>query len=134
VNEYNRHVIEEFRANAGSVGGPYEGAPLLLLTTTGARSGRAHTTPLMYLVDAGRLVVFGSKGGAPSNPDWYWNLRANPHATVEVGEETLPVRATVAHGDERRRLWDAQTAVRPQFLDYAARTAREIPVVVLDRV
>jgi len=134
VNEYNRHVIEEFRANAGSVGGPYEGAPLLLLTTTGARSGRAHTTPLMYLGDAGRLVVFGSKGGAPTNPDWYYNLRAHPLATVEVGKETLPVRATVVHGEERRRLFDAQVEVRPQFADYAARTTREIPVVVLERV
>jgi deazaflavin-dependent oxidoreductase (nitroreductase family) len=134
ANEYNRRVIEEFRANAGLVGGPYEGAQLLLLTSTGARTGNAHTTPLMYLADAGRYVVFGSKGGAPTNPDWYYNLRANPLATVEVGTETLPVRATVASGGERRRLWDAQSERRPQFADYAARTTREIPVVVLEPV
>ncbi len=134
MNEYNRRVIEEFRANGGAVGGPYEGAPLLLLTTTGARTGRAHTAPLMYLADGDRLVVFGSKGGAPTNPDWYYNLRANPLATAEVGTESLPVRATIAAGEERERLFAAQAAVRPQFAEYAARTTREIPVVVLERL
>ena len=134
MNEYNRRVIEEFRANAGAVGGPYEGATLLLLTTTGARTGREHTTPLMYLADNGRLVVFGSKGGAPTNPDWYYNLRAHPLATVEVGRETVPMRASIAHGEERQRLFDAQVEVRPQFADYAARTSREIPVIVLEPV
>ena len=88
----------------------------------------------MYLADNGRLVIFGSKGGAPTNPDWYYNLRAHPLATVEVGRETVPMRASIAHGEERQRLFDAQVEVRPQFADYAARTSREIPVIVLEPV
>ena len=132
MNEYNRRVIEAFRANGGAVGGPYTGATMLLLTTTGARTGRPHTTPLMYLPDGDRLVVFGTKGGAPTNPDWYHNVRANPLASVEVGTETRQVRATVASGEERRRLFAAQAERRPQFVEYAAMTAREIPVVVLE--
>jgi deazaflavin-dependent oxidoreductase (nitroreductase family) len=132
VNEYNRRVIETFRANGGEVGGPYAGARLLLLTSTGARSGRSHTTPLMYLADGDRLVVFGTKGGAPTNPDWYHNLRANADATVEVGTETIRVRATIADGDERERLFAAQAERRPHFAEYAAKTRREIPVIVLE--
>jgi deazaflavin-dependent oxidoreductase (nitroreductase family) len=132
LNEYNRRVIEAFRANGGKVGGPYAGAPLLLLTSTGARSGRPHTTPLVYLADGDRLVVFGTKGGAPTNPDWYHNLRANPLASVEVGTETREVRATVAAGEERQRLFAAQAERRPGFAEYAAMTTREIPVVVLE--
>jgi deazaflavin-dependent oxidoreductase (nitroreductase family) len=118
VSEFNRRLIAEFRASGGKVGGAYEGAPLLLLTTTGARSGRQHTTPLLYLEDAGRLVVFGTRGGGPTNPDWYYNLLAHPDATVEVGPETFAVHATVADGEERDRL---------------AATQRAIPVVVLQR-
>jgi deazaflavin-dependent oxidoreductase (nitroreductase family) len=132
VSDYNRRVIEEFRANGGAVGGAYAGGTLLLLTSAGARTGRPHTTPLMYLADGGRLVVFATKGGAPTNPDWYHNLRANPVAVVEVGTETLEVRATVARGEERRRLFAAQAERRPQFAEYAAVTTREIPVVVLE--
>jgi deazaflavin-dependent oxidoreductase (nitroreductase family) len=131
VNEYNRRVIEEFRANGGHVGGPYAGMPLLLLTTTGARSGRPHTTPLAYLVDGDALVVFGTKGGAPTNPDWFHNLRASPCATVEVGTETFAARARIAAGEERARLFGRQAEQRPQFAEYAARTSRQIPVVVL---
>ena len=134
MNEYNRRVIETFRANGGEVGGPYAGSTLLLLTSVGARSGRPHTTPLVYLADGDRLVVFGTKGGAPTNPDWYHNVRANPVASVEVGTQTLQVRATIASGEERQRLFDAQAERRPQFAEYAAMTTREIPVVVLEPV
>jgi len=131
VNEYNRRVIEEFRASGGRVGGAYLGTPLLLLTTTGARSGRPHTTPLAYLADGDTLVVFGTKGGAPTNPDWYFNLRASPIATVEVGTETFEARARITAGEERARLFARQAEQRPQFAEYEARTSREIPVVVL---
>lgn len=134
MSEFNRRLIEEFRACGGRVAGAYEGAPLLLLTTTGAKSGRLHTTPLMYLEDGGRLVVFGTKGGAPTNPDWYYNLLARPEATVEVGKETFAVRGTVAAGEERDRLFAAQAARRPQFAEYEAKTTRKIPVVVLERL
>jgi deazaflavin-dependent oxidoreductase (nitroreductase family) len=134
MSEYNQRVIEEFRANGGKVGGPYEGAPLLLLTTTGARSGRPHTTPVMYLPDGDRLIVFGTKAGAPTHPDWYHNLRANPTATVEVGPERFDVRATITSGEERRRLFDRQAELRPQFAEYEAKTTREIPVIALERL
>ena len=134
MSEFNRRLIEEYRASGGRVGGAYEGAPLLLLTTTGAKSGRRHTTPLMYLDDGGRLVVFGTKGGAPTNPDWYHNLLAHPDATVEVGSEAYAVRATVAAGAERERLAALQREQRPQFAEVEAQTPREIPVIVLERL
>jgi deazaflavin-dependent oxidoreductase (nitroreductase family) len=133
VSDYNRGIIEEFRASAGKVGGRYEGSTLLLLTTTGARSGRHHTTPLVYLADGERFVVFGTKGGAPRNPDWYHNLLANPVVTVEVGAETFEARATIAAGEERDRLFARQKALRPQFAEYEAKMTRTIPVVVLER-
>ena len=130
---FNERIIDEFRANEGRVGKPFEGMPLLLLTTTGARSGRPHTTPLAYLEDDERLVVFASKGGAPTNPDWYYNARANPEATVEVGGKTFPVRARIAAGEERERLFSRQKSLRPTFAEYERRTTRTIPVVVLER-
>jgi deazaflavin-dependent oxidoreductase (nitroreductase family) len=130
----NARIIREFRSNEGRVGGPFEGAPLLLLTTTGARSGTTRTNPLMYLRDGNRLVVFGSKGGAPTNPDWYHNIVANPDASVEVGTESFPVRATVATGDERDELFAEQAKRYPQFAQYEAKTERTIPVIVLERV
>jgi deazaflavin-dependent oxidoreductase (nitroreductase family) len=129
----NAGIIEEFRANEGRVGGPFEGAPLLLLITTGARSGRTRVNPLMYLADGDRLVVFASKGGSPTNPDWYHNVVANPDASVEVGTEHFPVRATVATGAERDELFAEQAKRYPQFAKYEANTQRTIPVVVLDR-
>jgi deazaflavin-dependent oxidoreductase (nitroreductase family) len=134
MSEFNRRLIDEYRASGGRVGGSYEGAPLLLLTTTGAKSGRPHTTPLMYLEDGGRLVVFGTAGGAPNNPDWYYNLLAQPEATVELGPDTSAVRATVAAGPERERLAALQAERRPDFADYEATSARKIPVVVLERL
>jgi deazaflavin-dependent oxidoreductase (nitroreductase family) len=127
-------VIEEFRANEGRVGGGFEGAPLLLLHTTGARSGTERINPMMYLVDGDRLVVFASKGGAPTNPDWYYNVQANPDASVEVGTERFPVRARVATGEERDALYAEQSRRYPQFAEYQAGTDRTIPVVILERV
>lgn len=133
-NDFNRRVIEEFRANEGKVGGPFAGASVLLLTTTGAKSGRSLTTPLMYNTDADRLVVFASKGGAPSNPAWYHNLIANPSVTVEVGPETYAARATELTGEERDRLYARQAAQFPNFAEYQEKTSRVIPVVALTKI
>lgn len=129
----NAKIIEEFRANDGRVGGPFAGAPLLLLSTTGARSGKARINPLMYLPDGDRLVVFASKGGAPTNPDWFHNLVADPHATVEVGTERFRVRAAEATGEERDRLFAEQAGRYGQFAKYQTNTDRTIPVIVLER-
>jgi deazaflavin-dependent oxidoreductase (nitroreductase family) len=133
ASDFNSALIEEFRANEGKLGGPFEGAPVLLLTTTGARSGERRTTPVMYLPDGERMVIFASKGGAPTNPAWYHNLLANPGATVEVGPETIDVNALVTSGVERERLFRRQAERFPQFADYAQKTTREIPVVALER-
>lgn len=133
VNEFNRNLIDEFRANDGKVGGPFAEAPLLLLTTTGAKSGRKHTTPLVYQRDGDRIVIFGSKGGAPSHPAWYHNLVANPRATVELAGETFEATAVTAEGAERERIWSAQKEIMPGFAEYEAKTDRQIPVIVLTR-
>lgn len=133
MNDFNASVIAEFRAHGGRVGGPFEGAPLLLLTSTGAKSGEERTTPVMYLPDGERMVIFASKAGAPTNPAWYHNLMANPTATVEVGTESFQATARVATGEERAELYNRQAELRPQFADYAEKTTREIPVVVLER-
>lgn len=132
-NDWNRQTIEEFRANGGKVGGMWEGRPLLLLTTTGAKSGQRRTTPTMYLRDGNRLIIFASKGGAPTNPDWYHNLLAHPEVTVEVGPETYEARATVLTGEERDRLYARQSEMFPQFGEYQAKTTRKIPVIALER-
>jgi len=132
-NDWNRKMIEEFRVNGGKVGGMWEGRPLLLLTTTGARSGQRHTTPTMYLRDSDRLLIFATKGGAPSHPDWYHNLAAHPQVTVEVGKETYEATATVLKGEERDRLYARQAELYPQFGDYQKRTTRKIPVIALER-
>ena len=134
ANDWNKGIIEEFRANDGKVGGQFEGAPLLLLTTTGAKSGQARTHPVMYLPDGDRLAVFASKGGAPANPDWYRNLVANPTVTVEVGGERFDANATVLTGEERDRLFRRQAELYPGFAEYEAKTTRTIPVVALERV
>jgi deazaflavin-dependent oxidoreductase (nitroreductase family) len=133
TDDFNKGVIEEFRANGGRVGGMFDGAPLLLLTSVGAKSGASRTTPLMYLPDGERLVIFASKAGAPTNPAWYHNLLANPSATVEVGVDTFDVDVSIAAGEERERLFNQQSALMPQFADYAQKTTRQIPVVVLER-
>jgi deazaflavin-dependent oxidoreductase (nitroreductase family) len=131
---FNRGVVEHLRANGGVGPGRWADRPLLVLTTTGARSGQPRTTPLIYTTDGDRLVVIASKGGEPTNPDWYHNLLAHPEATVEVGGERFPVRATFAEGAERRRLFDQQAAQMPFFAEYERTTPREIPVVVLTRL
>ena len=131
---WNQKIIDEFRANGGEVGGQFAGAPLLLLTTTGAKSGQKHTTPVMYLADGDRLVVFASKAGAPTDPDWYRNLLAHPRATVEVGPETFEVDAESAGREERDRLYAIQSERYPGFAEYQEKTTRVIPVVLLRRV
>jgi deazaflavin-dependent oxidoreductase (nitroreductase family) len=133
--DFNRKIIEEFRANDGKVGGPFEGAPMVILHTTGAKSGQERLSPLVYRADGDRWVVFGSKGGAPTHPDWFHNLVAHPDGvSIEVGTETVPVTATVAEGDEHDRIWEAQKAAMPGFAEYEEKAqGRRIPVVVLTR-
>lgn len=135
--DWNQAIIDEFHANEGRVGGSFEGATMLLLHTTGRRSGRDHVTPVVYLPDGDRWVVIGSKGGAPDDPDWVRNLEANPDATIEVGTETIPVRATrfLREGPEWETLYRRQIERRPGFADYLVRTEgiRRIPVIVLER-
>jgi deazaflavin-dependent oxidoreductase (nitroreductase family) len=132
VNDWNRNVIEEFRTNDGVVGGMFEGATLLLLHHTGAKSGTERVNPLVYMRDGDTYVIFASKAGAPTSPDWYHNLRANPDTTIEVGIQTIAVKASVAEGDERERLWSAQKEIATQFAEYESKTDRVIPVVVLE--
>ena len=134
MSDFNEKVINEFRANGGKVAGPFEGASMMLLTTTGAKSGQARTRPVVYTKDGDRFVIIASKAGAPTNPDWFHNLVANPEVTLEVGDERFPARATVTSGEERARLYDAQAALMPRFAEYAQQTTREIPVVVLERL
>ena len=133
MSDWNTKIIEEFRANEGRVGGSFQGAPMLLLTTTGRRTGERRTNPMMYLADGDRLLVFASKGGAPTNPDWYHNLVANPEVTVEVGTESYQAHATVLQGDERDRLYAEQSSRYPGFAEYQRNTSRVIPVVALVR-
>lgn len=125
--EYNRKVIEEFRAKGGKEG-------LILLTTTGAKSGQPHVTPLNYTVDGDRVVVIASKGGSPTHPDWYHNLVAHPEVTIERGDETFQARATAAQGEERQRLFDQQAARWSFFAGYQEKVKREIPVIVFERI
>jgi len=133
--QQNVAVIAEFRANAGVVGGPYAGRPLMLLTTKGAKSGQERITPLNYSTDGDRIAVIASRGGAPTHPDWYRNLVANPEVTVEVGAERYRARARTAQEPERTRLFDQQATLMPFFDAYRKQvTAREIPVVVLERL
>ena len=132
-SDWNTKIIEEFRANGGEVGGPFEGAPMLLLHTTGAKSGKERVNPVVYQQVGDEIAVFASKAGAPSDPDWYRNLVANPDVTVEIGRETVAMHARVAEGEERTRIWEKQKQEMPGFADYEAKAGREIPVVVLSR-
>jgi len=132
MSDWNNEVIEEFRANDGAVGGHFEGRPLLLLHHQGARTGTRRVSPLMYQKVGSDFAVFASKGGADANPSWFHNLRANPETTIEVGGETIEVRAHEVQGDEREAIWERQKRDYPQFGDYEQKTAREaIPVLVL---
>jgi deazaflavin-dependent oxidoreductase (nitroreductase family) len=134
ANEFNRNLIDEFRANKGKVTGPFEAAPLLLLTTTGAKSGQTRINPVVYTRDGDRLVIIASKGGAPTSPDWYHNLVANPTVTVELPDEKFDAKASVAQGEEHDRLFAVQAALMPAFDDYQQKTTRQLPVVILERV
>ena len=134
MKEFNKSIIEEFRANAGVVGGQFAGAPLLLLTTIGAKTGQTRVNPLAYLADGDRYVIIASFAGAPSNPPWYHNLRANPEVTVEVGSETFSARAQTVAEPERTALYDKMVATMPVFREYQEKTSRTIPVIALERV
>jgi deazaflavin-dependent oxidoreductase (nitroreductase family) len=131
-NDFNRNVIDEFRQTGGKVSGMFEGAPMILVTHTGAKSGKTYTTPLVYTRDGDDYVIIASKGGAPEHPQWFRNLVANPDVTIEVGNDRFAARARVTEGDERARLFRAQADLMPNFDDYAKATTREIPVVVLE--
>jgi len=133
ANEFNRAIIDEFRSNAGEVGGPFAGAPMILITHKGATSGKEHTNPLVYTRDGDDYVIIASKGGAPENPQWFRNIVAHPDVTVEVGTERFAAHARVAEGAERDRLFRAQANLMPGFDDYQKNTSRVIPVVVLTR-
>ena len=133
MSDFNASIITEFRQNAGKVGGPFEGAPMLLLHTTGRRSGTERVNPLVYWPEGDAMVIFASKGGAPTNPDWYHNLMAQPDTRVEVGTDTVGVHARETEGDERQDLFDRITAVMAGFADYQAKTSRRIPVIMLER-
>jgi deazaflavin-dependent oxidoreductase (nitroreductase family) len=131
----NSGIIDEFRANEGRVGGYFEGHTLLLLHTVGAKSGQPRVNPVAYLPDGNRFVIFATKGGSPTNPDWYHNLMANPDVQVEVGTETIPVHAVEIQDEgERQALYARQTERMTGFGDYPKRTNRRIPVIALERV
>jgi deazaflavin-dependent oxidoreductase (nitroreductase family) len=132
VSDWNAEIIEEFRANEGRVGGMFEGAPLLLLHSTGAKSSEARVSPVMYQSVGDDLAIFASYAGAPNNPAWYHNLVASPKASVEVGTETIEVTARVADDEEREPIWTRQKTNYPGFADYESKTSRTIPVVILE--
>ncbi|MFP4511721.1 MAG: nitroreductase family deazaflavin-dependent oxidoreductase [Acidimicrobiales bacterium] len=135
MNDWNAKVIAEFRENGGKVGGPFEGAPMVLVHHRGAKTGTERINPLMCQVEGDRIYIFASKAGAPDNPDWYHNLLANPETTIEIGDETdVAVRVTELTGAERDRVWEKQKADFPQFAEYEQNTDRTIPVLALDRV
>jgi deazaflavin-dependent oxidoreductase (nitroreductase family) len=129
--DFNAQIVEEFRSNEGRVGGMFEGTPLLLLHHTGAKSGKSRINPLAYQSDDGRYVIFASKGGAPTNPDWYYNVKAQPNVTIEIGADTIDVIASEASGEERARLFRTQAERVPQFAEYEQKAGRTIPVIVL---
>jgi deazaflavin-dependent oxidoreductase (nitroreductase family) len=133
AQNWNSKIIEEFRANQGQVGGPFAGAPVLLLHTTGARTGLERVNPMMYLEDGGRTYVFASKSGADTDPDWYHNLVANPDVTVELGAQTFAATARPVAGSERDRIYGIQAERVPGFAAYAVKTTRVIPVVEIVR-
>jgi deazaflavin-dependent oxidoreductase (nitroreductase family) len=133
MSDWNRGVMEEFRSNKGKVQA-FARQPLLLLTHTGAKTGTQRTNPLAYFRDGDRYIIVASKGGAPTNPDWYYNLLAHPMASVELGVEQREVTAEPARADERERLWKMITEQNPAFKEYETKTSREIPIVILTPV
>ena len=134
ANDWNKTIIDEFRANAGKVGGMFAGRTLLLLHTIGAKSGKERINPVAYVKDGDHLVIIASKGGAPTNPDWYYNILAHPMITVEVGTEMVQASAAVASEPDRTRLYDKMVAVMPGFAEYKQKTNRVIPVIILTPV
>jgi deazaflavin-dependent oxidoreductase (nitroreductase family) len=134
MNDFNSQIIEEFRANDGKLGGQFEGAPMLLLHHKGAKSGKERVNPVAYRKVGDSFAIFASKAGAPTNPDWYYNLRAHPDTTIEVRTETVPVVARVPDDAERAPIWEAQKRDMPGFADYEKQTTRQIPVVLLEPV
>lgn len=133
-NDFNQALIGEFRANGGKISsGPFAGGNLLLLTTTGAKSGKERTNPLVYFKDGDRIIIVASKAGAPTNPDWYYNLVAHPQVTVEVGSERFQARAVVAEAAERDRLFTEIARNNAGFARYQEKTSRQIPIVILER-
>lgn len=134
-NDFNQGIISEFRANSGKIrSGQFANAPLLLLTTLGAKSGQPRTTPLAYTTDGDRVVIIASKGGAPTNPDWYHNILANPTVTIEKGSERFQARAVVTEGQERERLFTQMARKMPGFAGYQQNTSRQLPVIALERI
>ena len=133
TEDWNDLTIKEFHRNGGKIGGYFEGTPVLLLNTIGARTGKPRTNPVMYLLDGDRWIVFASKAGASTNPDWFHNLRANPRVTVEVGDEAFEADALVVEGEEREILYARQAALYPGYAEYERMTTRKIPVVALTR-
>ena len=129
--DFNAQVIDEFRANEGKAGGMFEGMPLLLLHHVGAKSGTEYVTPLVYLPDDGRYLIFASKAGAPAHPGWFHNLKAQPNVAIEVGNDRFDALAEEIVGDERDRLYAIQEEKQPQFAGYAQKTDRTIPVIAL---
>ena len=135
MQQFNQGVMKGFRDNGGKVlSGPFVNAPLLLLTTTGAKSGKPFTTPLVYTKDGDRIVIIASKGGFPTNPAWFHNLKAHPTVTLELGKEKFQAKANITKDPERQRLFDAQAKVMPNFNEYQKNTTRQIPVIVLERM
>jgi deazaflavin-dependent oxidoreductase (nitroreductase family) len=132
MDDFNTNIIREFRENGGKVGGPFEGAAVLILHTTGAKSGAVRENPVMYQDLGGSYAVFASKGGAPTNPAWYHNLLAHPEVEAEIGTQTVPLRARLAEPAERERIWGPWKTANPGFAEYERNTSRQIPVVILE--
>ena len=135
MNDWNKNIVDQFRSNAGKVGPPFENTPIALLHNTGRKSGKTYVNPLAYQrLDQKTIAVFASKGGSPTNPDWFNNVVAHPKVSVEVGTETYDATARVAEGDEREMIWTKQKKEFPGFAEYEGRTTRQIPVIILERV
>ena len=134
MEDFNKKIIDEFRANHGKVGGMFAGMELLLVTTKGAKTGKESVIPVAYTKDGDNFIIVASKGGAPENPAWYHNLLTHPEVTVEVGSEKFQARATDASGDERDRLFEQHAAKYPTFNEYKEKTTRVIPVLILEKI
>ena len=134
MSDWNKAIIEEFRANGGKVGGHFEGKPMLLIHTIGAKSGKPHLNPVIYTMDGEKIIVIASQGGAPTHPHWYYNLVANPLVTVEVGTEKFQAQAQVVSEPDRTRLYQQMITVMDSFAEYERKTTRIIPVIALTRI